>query len=140
MGKKENRSVLEEIIMFIPNFISLLYGMVRDNRVRLAEKALLLVTIAYVLSPLDFVPDFIPFLGQVDDILLVSLVLLRFFEQAGQEVILQHWKGNRSLLDLVRSTLRLSSLFLPPEIYEKVIKKSKYQGEVIDVNFQVDKN
>lgn len=106
-----SKTTLKDIIMFIPNFLKLMYGLVNDPRVRFTEKALLLGTIAYVLSSIDLVSDFIPFLGQVDDILLLSLVVLRFLEQAGQEVVLQYWEGSRSLLDMAVNTLRLSRYF-----------------------------
>lgn len=140
MNKRQNRSVLEEIILLIPNLIKLLYGMVKDPRVRLQEKMLLLGTILYVVSPIDLVPDFIPFLGQVDDILLVSLIILRFLEQAGPDLVSRHWQGQRSILEIVRSTLKLSAFFLPRDIYNKIVKNSGYQGDVIDVTFRVHRD
>lgn len=132
-----SKTTLKDIIMFIPNFLKLMYGLVNDPRVRFTEKALLLGTIAYVLSSIDLVSDFIPFLGQVDDILLLSLVVLRFLEQAGQEVVLQYWEGSRSLLDMAVNTLRLSRYFLPPSVYDRLIKKSGYNGQYIDADYRV---
>ena len=45
----------------------------KDPRVPLAPKIILAVTVAYALSPIDLIPDFIPFLGQLDDLILVPL-------------------------------------------------------------------
>ncbi|MGE5415203.1 MAG: YkvA family protein [Acidobacteriota bacterium] len=138
--EEDKKSILNEIIMYIPNFLKLMYGLVSDPRVKFQEKALLGATIAYVLSPIDLIPDIIPFLGQVDDLLLVSLVVLRFLEQSGQDVVLQYWKGRRSLLDLTVNTLKLSAFFIPPAIYDKIIKKSGYEGEYIDAEYHVNKD
>lgn len=136
----DNKSFLKDIIMFIPNFIKLMYGLISDPGVKFQEKALLGATIAYVLSPIDLIPDIVPFLGQVDDLLLVSLVVLRFLEQSGHDLVMQHWNGSRSLLDLTVNTLKLSAFFIPPAIYDKLIKKSGYQGDYIDAEFHVNKD
>lgn len=137
MKKEKEKNLLQEMIMLIPNLIKLLYRMIRDNRVRLQEKAILLGTIIYVISPLDFVPDFIPFVGQVDDILLISLILLRFLEQAGSNVVLEHWNGRQSLLETFLNSLRLSRLFLPSRVYDAIVKQSGYRGDYIDVKYRI---
>lgn len=131
------KSILQGIIMLIPNLIKLLFRMIKDGRVRLQEKAILLGTLIYVVSPIDFVPDFIPFIGQVDDILLVSLILLRFLEQAGSDVVLQHWSGKQSLLQMVKKTLGMSRLFLPSRVYDTIVKRSGYRGDYIDAKYTI---
>ena len=52
--------------------------LVRDPRVPLFAKALLVLAVLYVLSPMDFIPDVLPLLGQVDDLAIVSLALEGF--------------------------------------------------------------
>lgn len=140
MRDKQSKSWLQETIMLIPNLVRLLFKMMGDRRVRFKEKIILLGTILYVISPLDFVPDFVPFLGYVDDILLLALIILRFMEQAGQAVLLDNWQGNSSLLDLAQKTLRLASFFLPPSVYNRIVKGSGYQGDIIDVKYRVHKD
>ena len=50
-----------------------LYLASRDRRVPLAAKIVLIVVVAYALSPIDFIPDFVPVLGYLDDMILVPL-------------------------------------------------------------------
>jgi uncharacterized membrane protein YkvA (DUF1232 family) len=73
---KENQQlaegVLKEALLLIPNFLKLLYRLLKNPAISTADKALLAGTVAYVLSPFDLLPDMIPFAGQVDDILLAS--------------------------------------------------------------------
>ena len=46
-----------------------------------------------MISPLDFIPDVIPVIGEVDDVLILVTALTRLFEHAGRDVILSHWRG-----------------------------------------------
>jgi uncharacterized membrane protein YkvA (DUF1232 family) len=98
---REARGFLRETLMLFPNLIKLLYRLMGDSRVPLAEKALLVGVIAYVISPLDFIPDFIPFVGEVDDLYLVALVLLRLMTRTRGEVLNSHWDGPGDLARLV---------------------------------------
>lgn len=62
------KNAMKEALLFIPNFVKLIYRLLQDERVTKTDKALLAATAAYVLSPWDFLPDMIPFLGQIDDL------------------------------------------------------------------------
>ena len=50
-----------------------LYLAYRDPRVPFHAKIVLIITVAYAFSPIDLIPDFIPVLGYLDDLLLVPL-------------------------------------------------------------------
>jgi uncharacterized membrane protein YkvA (DUF1232 family) len=45
--------------------------------------------------PMDLIPDYIPFLGQIDDLYLLALALDRLLNNAGVDVLLEHWEGER---------------------------------------------
>lgn len=45
----------------------------KDPRVPLLPKSLLIMVVAYALSPIDLIPDFIPVLGYLDDLILLPL-------------------------------------------------------------------
>jgi len=136
------RGKLQEAIMLIPNYLKLLYRLTRDNRVKTAEKALLLATAAYVVSPVDFLPDFIPFVGQIDDVLLVALVLKRFMNSISPQVLYQHWDGRADLLRNIEQVLSWSRFFLPADVYQKVVHKAQKNSaadnqETIDVEYDI---
>lgn len=46
---------------------------VRDPRVPIPAKAVMVATLAYVVSPIDIIPDFLPFVGHLDDMLIIPL-------------------------------------------------------------------
>ncbi|HZJ84341.1 MAG TPA: YkvA family protein [Syntrophomonadaceae bacterium] len=129
------KGVLKETILFIPNFVKLLYRLMQDSRVTSTDKALVAATIAYVLSPWDLVPDVIPFFGQLDDLLLVALVLKRLMDSVEEEVLIEYWDGNEDLILTIEKITDLAVRFLPPKIYDKLIKKSR--PGTIDVDFEV---
>jgi uncharacterized membrane protein YkvA (DUF1232 family) len=54
----------------LPSYLRLLGGLMFDGRVSLVDRLMVVGAFAYIVSPLDFIPDVIPFLGQVDDVFL----------------------------------------------------------------------
>lgn len=55
--------------------LAALYYAYRDPAMPMAPKLLILVTLGYALSPIDLIPDFIPVLGYLDDLLLVPALI-----------------------------------------------------------------
>lgn len=99
----------------LPNYVRLLGGLIVDGRVPLLDKLLVFGAIAYIVSPIDVIPDFIPFLGEVDDVYLLILALQRLIANAGRDVLLDHWRGRRADLgDLnLQQALAAAAFFLP---------------------------
>jgi len=106
----------------LPNFLRLLYGLITDGRVSMVDKTLVGVAIAYVAMPFDFIPDVIPFMGQVDDIFLLVLALRRLMNNAGRRVLLDHWMGDpEDLADMrLERVLAAASFFLPGRISKRL--------------------
>src|ERR1051325_5402151 len=75
--KKEKKKKLRELLLFIPNLMKLLYDLLKDPRVSQADKAILAGVIMYVIVPIDVIPDFVPFVGLIDDSYLIAISLLR---------------------------------------------------------------
>jgi uncharacterized membrane protein YkvA (DUF1232 family) len=133
---KESATVkVKELLMLIPNFVKMLHRLVGDSRVPTKEKYLLLGTVAYVISPLDFLPDVIPFLGQIDDLLLVALILKRFMNSIDRSILLAYWDGRDDLLLTIDKILEFTGSFLPRGVYNKIVKKAK--EETIDMHYGV---
>jgi uncharacterized membrane protein YkvA (DUF1232 family) len=114
--RRDARNILRDAVMLIPNLLKLLYRLFKDNRVPLAEKAFLTGAIVYVISPLDLLPDVVPFIGQVDDLYLVALTMLRLLGRAPIEAIDEHWDGPGDLAGVVQPILRAAQYVLPKRI------------------------
>ena len=106
----------------LPNFLRLIGGLVTDVRVSTTDKLLVAGAIGYVLLPMDFVPDFVPFIGEIDDVFLLVLALQRLIANADRSVVLEHWMGDpkqlRSL-DLER-VLVAAAFFLPRRVRRRL--------------------
>lgn len=116
--KKKNakRGMVRELLNLLPNLVKLLYRLIRDGRVPTAEKALLIGTVTYVITPLDLLPDVIPFVGQVDDLYLVSLVLLRLLSRTESVVLNEHWDGPGNLAHIVDRIATVARYVLPKRV------------------------
>lgn len=106
----------------LPNFLRLLYGLITDPRVAFVDKVLVFGAIAYIITPVDLIPDWIPFLGEVDDVYLLVIALQRLIANAGRVVVLDHWVGApEDLSDFnLRGVLSAAAFFLPRRIRRRL--------------------
>jgi uncharacterized membrane protein YkvA (DUF1232 family) len=100
------RSRLRELAAFVPDCIVLTRRLLGDRRVPRRAKAALALLLPYLASPINLVPDFIPVIGQVDDVVLVALALRYVLKLAGPRVVEDHWPGSPAGLAAV---LRLAA-------------------------------
>jgi uncharacterized membrane protein YkvA (DUF1232 family) len=100
LGRREDARAL---VTFIPDCAVLIARLVRDPRVPKSRKLVLVLLGAYLASPIDLIPDFIPVAGQLDDAIIVALVLRSLVRSSGQAVIEEHWPGpERSLSTILK--------------------------------------
>jgi len=107
---------MHNLLMFLPNMFALLGRLLRDARVPLAEKALFAGAVVYVIMPLDFIPDVLPFIGQVDDIYLVALTLLRLLNRTDEAVVRENWSGGGDIVSLANSIAGIAPMLLPKRV------------------------
>jgi uncharacterized membrane protein YkvA (DUF1232 family) len=93
------RSAAREAVAVVPNLARLFRGLLRDPRVPRSSKLLLAVAAAWIASPIDLIPEFVPVVGPLDDALVAALVLRRLVRSAGPEVVAEHWPGDPATLD-----------------------------------------
>lgn len=116
MRKREAKRRLKELLLFFPNLVRLSGELMVDRRVPKAERALFAAAFIYAITPLDFLPDFIPFLGQVDDAYLIALTLLRLLTKTDERVIREHWHGRGDVIPLVRALAKAAPVVLPEKV------------------------
>ena len=89
--------------------MALTRGLIGDPRVPLGSKVLVGGALVWLLSPIDLVPEFIPVLGPLDDVIVVGLVLRHLIKRAGAGVVEEHWRGDPRAL---RTALRVAGVRL----------------------------
>jgi len=107
---------MKNLLMFLPNMISLCGRLLTDRRVPAADKLLFAGAVLYAVMPLDFVPDLIPFVGQIDDAYLISLTLLRLIKRTNAGVVREHWRGGGDVVQLAEAIAGLAPRLLPKRV------------------------
>lgn len=116
------KRTLTDTVRQLPTYLRLLWGLMWDQRVPRFEKLLVGGAIAYVLMPLDWIPDFIPFFGEIDDVFLLVMSLQRLVQSAGKRVLLEHWEGDPGALDDMNmmKVVAAAAFFLPRRIRRRL--------------------
>ena len=107
---------MTNLLLVIPNMLLLSARLMVDPRVPAKERLLVAGAIVYAFMPLDFIPDMLPFVGQVDDAYLVALTLLRLMTVTEPHVVREHWRGGGDVVELIGSTAMLAGRLLPRRI------------------------
>ncbi len=107
---------LKEAALAVPNLVKLVYRLMRDPRLPRRSKMVLGAILGYIVVPIDVVPDFVPVLGQADDLLLLAYGVRHIIEVAGAEIVLEHWDGSQDVLQLVETVAGLAAGMLPKPV------------------------
>ena len=116
MSEVKLRSRMKNLLMFVPNMLLLSARLMVDPRVPATERVLVAGALLYAVIPLDFIPDMLPFVGQVDDAYLIAISLLRLMTVTDPLVVRQHWRGGGDVVELVGSTALIAKKLLPARI------------------------
>lgn len=79
-----------DLIRRLPTYIRLVWALIRDGRVPAGQKLILAGIGAYLFFPIDLIPDFVPVLGQLDDLAVVLLGLDFFIRSAPADIVEEH--------------------------------------------------
>ena len=90
--------VLKDLAGFLPACLMLLWRLRADPRVPLRAKLAVLVAGLWVLSPIDLIPEFLPVIGPLDDVVVVALALRDAARQVRREVLVAAWPAEPRLL------------------------------------------
>ena len=103
----------------LTNEVFILSFAIRDNRVPWYAKALAGITIAYALSPVDLIPDFIPVLGYLDDLILIPLGIYLTIKMIPEEVLTEY--RQRAKTETITSKAKWISAILVVSIWVLII-------------------
>lgn len=99
------------LVVKLPTYARIVWGIVRDPRTPIGLKGMLVAALAYVVFPVDIIPDAIPILGQADDLTVLLLVLDLFIRNAPPEVRAEHTsRAKNGTADLDRDLEKLRGL------------------------------
>ncbi len=100
-AEETSGSGISTLLLLARDVILLLKDLAVDPRVSRGDKLFATAAAAYLVLPIDLVPDFIPVLGQADDLGVAILAVRRLLNAAGYDVIYELWRGSDEGLALL---------------------------------------
>jgi uncharacterized membrane protein YkvA (DUF1232 family) len=113
LSARTSNPAVEKALAAIPNLIKLGYRLLRDPRVPGKQKAFVGAALAYLIAPVDVIPDFIPLIGRADDLVILAFALNSMFEAAGEAIVHEHWDGTGDVLEIVSGVIEWGASLIP---------------------------
>jgi uncharacterized membrane protein YkvA (DUF1232 family) len=105
--------ILRELALFLPQLAGLIARLAGDSRVPGRVKAILGVTAVFLASPVDLIPDFIPVVGYLDDVVLVAIVVDGLLNHVDRRIVLEHWPGDAASLERAAAVAARVAAWVP---------------------------
>ncbi|WP_448630613.1 YkvA family protein [Cellulomonas soli] len=89
---------LRDLAEFIPSCVTTVRRLREDSRVPRGARVAIVLAGLWVASPIDLIPEFLPVIGPLDDVVVVALALRFAARRVPREVLLEAWPGDPRLL------------------------------------------
>jgi len=89
----------KDLAAFLPSCVTLLRRLRTDPRVPRRAKFAIALAAVYVILPFDVIPDFLPVIGVLDDVVIVALALRYAGRRVPRAVISEAWPGDPALIN-----------------------------------------
>jgi uncharacterized membrane protein YkvA (DUF1232 family) len=111
---------LKDLLLALPRLGRMLISLVADRDVPTAAKVVLAAMAVYLVSPIDLIPDFIPFLGYLDDVILAAVVVDGVLNFIDRPLLLRYWPGTPASLERVAAVARRLARWVPNRIKARI--------------------
>jgi uncharacterized membrane protein YkvA (DUF1232 family) len=99
LARRLPAGILRDLAAFIPDCLTTVRRLRKDPRVPRQAKIAVLLAGVWVASPIDLIPEFLPVIGPLDDIVVVALALRYAGRQVPRDVLLAAWPGEPKLIE-----------------------------------------
>ena len=96
---------LGELVRLVPDLLRLVRNLLTDRSAPRGVRLALLALVAWLVNPIDLIPEFIPVLGPLDDVVVAVLVLRYVRRRLGDDELRQRWTGTAEGYELLRGIL-----------------------------------
>ena len=104
-----DRASLRDSLRLVPDVVRLLLRLSSDRSLPGTIRVRIWLLLAYLVSPIDLIPDFIPVIGYADDALIVAVAIRSVVRRAGLATLEQHWPGTPDGLSAVLRLARIGT-------------------------------
>lgn len=107
----------------LPDLLHLLSRLILDHRISSENRAMLGIAVAYVIVPVELIPEsLVGPQGLVDDIVVMVYALDKILNRENQEVVREHWSGQEDILHHVQTILAVAEDIVSSRIAWEMIK------------------
>ncbi|MGB4656644.1 MAG: DUF1232 domain-containing protein [Bacillota bacterium] len=96
---------VSQCLFLLPDLVVLILRLLKDKRVPAKAKINLGIAFAYLTSPVDILPDLVPVLGQLDDLIIATTAIHSILRSTPESVIRENWSGSVDVLEGVQNIL-----------------------------------
>ena len=96
---------LRDLLGVVPDVLRLVRDLLADRGAPLAVRVALVALLVWLVSPIDLIPEFIPVLGPLDDVVVAVLVLRYVRRRLGEAELRRRWRGTAEGFDLLVSVV-----------------------------------
>ena len=111
---------MKQLLKALPDLMRLIAKLVRDPLLPRAAKVALAAAMVYLASPIDLIPDFIPFLGYLDDLLLAALLVDGILNWVDRALVLKYWPGTPESLERLARAARMLAVWVPRRLKARI--------------------
>ena len=111
---------LRDLVFLLPRLARMVASLLTDRTVPKSAKIALAAVALYLASPVDLIPDFIPWLGYLDDVLLVAVVVDGLLSYIDRALLLKYWPGDEASLDAVAGVAHRVARWVPSRIKSRI--------------------
>ena len=102
-----------QLVRALPDLVRLIAKLVGDPLLPRAAKIALAAAMVYLASPIDLIPDFIPLLGYLDDLLVAALLVDGILNWVDRGLVLKYWPGSPDSLERLARAARMLAVWVP---------------------------
>ena len=115
---------MKDLLLALPRLGRMLISLAADREVPTAAKVVLGALAVYLVSPIDLIPDFIPWLGYLDDVLLAAVVVDGVLNFVDRPRLLRYWPGSADSLERTAAVARRLARWVPTRIKARIVGSS----------------
>jgi len=108
------------LLLALPRLVRMIAGLLADREVPAGVKVVLAAVAVYLASPVDLIPDFLPFVGYVDDVLLVAIVMDGLLNYVDRAFVERHWPASLVALDATATVARRLAAWVPGRMKARI--------------------
>ncbi len=111
---------MRALLKALPDVARLLARLISDPVLPRPVKIALAAAALYLVNPFDLIPDFLPLVGYLDDVLVATVVIDGILNYVDRRLVVKYWPGTAQSLERLARAARLVTVWIPARLKARV--------------------